>query len=180
MAQYNLNAYTKNPKSITAQEAKELYFDLIQNYLVEDEVEWEEEDTVDMELPSAIENSLKKTNKKEVSISSKVVVDGVKYTVTRIEAKTFANAPKATKVTLPSTITSLGAQAFTGAKSLKTIVIKSKTTVKVNKDAFKNVDTKKMTIKVTQNMSLAQYKAFKKQLRAAGFKGTIKRVTVGK
>lgn len=64
MAQYNLNAYTKNPKSITAQEAKELYFDLIQNYLVEDEVEWEEEDTVDMELPSAIENSLKKTNKK--------------------------------------------------------------------------------------------------------------------
>ena len=70
MAQYNLNAYTKNPKSITAQEAKELYFDLIQNYLVEDEVEWEEEDTVDMELPSAMENSLKKTTKtKEEKLS---------------------------------------------------------------------------------------------------------------
>lgn len=65
VAQYNLNAYTKNPKSITAQEAKELYFDLIQNYLVEDEVEWEEEDTVDMELPSAMENSIKKTTNKK-------------------------------------------------------------------------------------------------------------------
>lgn len=65
MAQYNLNAYTKNPKSITAKEAKELYFDLIQNYLAEDEVEWEEEDTVDMELPSVVENSLKKTTKKD-------------------------------------------------------------------------------------------------------------------
>lgn len=123
--------------------------------------------------------SVKKTNSTEVRIGS-VSVDGTKYAVTRIESKTFANAAKAEKVVLPNTLKSIGAEAFTGAKSLKTIVIKSKTTVKVNKDAFKNVDTKKMTIKVTQNMSLAQYKAFKKQLRAAGFKGTIKRVTVGK
>ncbi len=123
--------------------------------------------------------SVKKTNSTEVRIGS-VSVDGTKYAVTRIESKTFANAAKAEKVVLPNTLKSIGAEAFTGAKSLKTIVIKSKTTIKVNKDAFKNVDTKKMTIKVTQNMSLAQYKAFKKQLRAAGFKGTIKRVTVGK
>lgn len=75
MAQYNLNAYTKNPKSITAQEAKELYFDLIQNYLVEDEVEWEEEDTVDMELPSAIENSLKKTTKTKEEKAAEKLVD---------------------------------------------------------------------------------------------------------
>ena len=119
--------------------------------------------------------SVEKTTKKEVSISSKVVVDGVKYTVTKIEAKTFANAPKATKVTLPSTITSLGAQAFTGAKSLKTIVIKSAKAVKVNKDAFKSVNTKKMTIKVT-SMSKKELKAFKKQLKKAGFKGTVKLV----
>lgn len=119
--------------------------------------------------------SVKKTTKKEVSISSKVEVNGKKYTVTRIEAKTFANAPKATKVTLPSTITSLGAQAFTGAKSLKTIVIKSTKAVKVNKDAFKGVNTKKMTIKVT-SMSKKELKAFKKQLKKAGFKGTVKLV----
>ena len=119
--------------------------------------------------------SIKKTNKKEVSISSKVVVDGVKYTVTRIEAKTFANAPKATKVTLPSTITRLGAQAFTGAKSLKTIVIKSTKAVEVNKDAFKGVNTKKVTIKVT-SMSKKELTAFKKQLKKAGFKGTVKLV----
>lgn len=119
--------------------------------------------------------SVKKTTKKEVSISSKVEVNGKKYTVTRIEAKTFANAPKAEKVTLPSTITSLGAQAFTGAKSLKTIVIKSAKAVKVNKDAFKGVNTKKVTIKVT-SMSKKELTAFKKQLKKAGFKGTVKLV----
>ena len=64
MAQYNLHGYAKNPKSLTAQEAKDLYFDLYENFLAEDEVEWEEEDEeVEMEVPSVVENSLKKTNK---------------------------------------------------------------------------------------------------------------------
>lgn len=119
--------------------------------------------------------SVKKTSAKSVTVSSTVKIDGISYKVTRLENKAFANAPKATKVTLPSTITSLGAQAFTGAKSLKTIVIKSTKAVKVNKDAFKGVNTKKMTIKVT-SMSKKELKAFKKQLKKAGFKGTVKLV----
>lgn len=53
MAQYNLNAYTKNPKSLTAKEAKELYYDLYENYMDEDEVEMDE----------VIENSTKKSKK---------------------------------------------------------------------------------------------------------------------
>ena len=76
IAQYNMNAYTKNPKSLTAKEAKELYFDLIQNYTIsDDEVEWEEEeDTVEMEiLPSAVENSLKAKKTKEDQAVDQIV-----------------------------------------------------------------------------------------------------------
>ena len=88
-------------------------------------------------------------------------------------ANTFASAKKATKVTLPATITKIGEKAFTGAKSVKTIVINSKKAVSVSKTAFKGVDTKKMTIKVT-NMSKKQLKAFKANLKKAGFKGKVK------
>ena len=42
--------------------------------------------------------------------------------------------------------------------------------VKVDKTAFKGVDTKKMTIKVS-GMSAKQLKAFKAQLKKAGFEG---------
>lgn len=58
---------------------------------------------------------------------------------------------------------------------MKTIVIKS-ASVKVDKTAFKGVDTKKMTIKVS-GMSAKQLKAFKAQLKKAGFKGTVKKVS---
>lgn len=123
--------------------------------------------------------SIPKTSKTSVSIPSKLEVDGVKYTVRRIEANAFKNAPKATKITLPSTITSLAANSFTGAKSVKTIAITSKTTVKVNKNAFKGVDTKKITVTVkvsSKGMSTKEYNAFVKALKKAGFKGTIKKV----
>lgn len=124
---------------------------------------------------TATVKALPKTDKKSVSVASKVVVDGVSYKVTTIGAKAFANATKATKVTLPTSIKNIGAQAFTGAKSVKTIVIKSTSTVKVDKTAFKGVDTKKMTIKVS-GMNAKQLKAFKEQLKKAGFKGTVKTV----
>ena len=48
--------------------------------------------------------------------------------------------------------------------------------VKVAKTAFKGVNTKKMTIKVS-GMSAKQLKAFKAQLKKAGFKGTVKKVS---
>ena len=119
---------------------------------------------------TATVKALPKTTKKSVTVASKVVVE-----VTAIGAKAFANATKATTVTLPASIKTIGAQAFTGAKSVKTIVIKS-ASVKVDKTAFKGVDTKKMTIKVS-GMSAKQLKAFKAQLKKAGFKGTVKKVS---
>lgn len=67
MAQYNLNAYTKNPKSLTAKEAKELYYDLYENYMEEDEVEMDEEPV------AVMENSLKKTKSADEIAAEKIV-----------------------------------------------------------------------------------------------------------
>ena len=71
MAQYNLNAYTKNPKSMTAKEAKELYYDLYENYMdEEDEVEMDDEPV------AVVENSLKKkTTKTADELAAEKIVD---------------------------------------------------------------------------------------------------------
>ena len=122
---------------------------------------------------TATVTAVKKTTKKSVSVASKVTVNGVKYTVTKIGANTFANAKKATKVTLPATITEIKAKAFTGAKALKTIKINSKK-IKVDKAAFKGVNTKKMTIQLPAKATKAQKDALKKAFKDAGFKGTFK------
>ena len=122
---------------------------------------------------TATVTAVKKTTKKSVSVASKVTVNGVSYTVTKIGAKTFANAKKATKVTLPATIKSIGAKAFTGAKALKTIKINSKK-IKVDKAAFKRVNTKKMTIQLPAKATKAEKKALMKAFQKAGFKGTFK------
>ena len=125
---------------------------------------------------TAVVTEVKTTKKTTVKISKTVTVDDVKYTVTKIAEGTFANCAKAKTVSLPSTITTIGKQAFTGASStLKTIKINSTSKVTVAKTAFKGVSTKNMTITVTKKMSKADYKALKKALKAAGFKGTIKR-----
>lgn len=120
-------------------------------------------------------DEVKATTAATVSVASTVKVNGVSYTVTRIDAKAFANATKATTIKLPSTINALGANAFSGAsKSLKTIEItQGAKQIKVNHNAFKGVDTKKITIKV-KKMSKTELKRFKKALKKAGFKGTVK------
>ena len=75
IAQYNLHKFQQDSKVLSAKEAKELYFDLIQNYQAEDEVEWDDEDDDEVTLDeneeqlilkgieARIENSLKKNTK---------------------------------------------------------------------------------------------------------------------
>ena len=115
-----------------------------------------------------------KSSKKSVTVSSTVKVDGVEYKVTTIEANAFANCKKATKIALPATVKTIKKEAFTGAKKVKTIVVKSKKAVTVKKGAFKGVDTQKITIKASK-MSKKQLKKFKKELKKAGFKGKVKK-----
>ena len=74
-------------------------------------------------------------------------------------------------VTIPATVVTISKNAFAGCKKLKKITLKGKK-VTVKKGAFKGVNTKKVTIKASK-MNAKQFKAFKKALKKAGFKGKV-------
>jgi hypothetical protein len=121
-------------------------------------------------------NKLKKTT--VYTIPSKVNFGGVSYTVTNIGKKTFANATNATRVVIPKTVKRINKQGFTGlAKTVTKITFNTTTAPQVAKTAFKGVNTKNITITVPKAMSAKELKKFKKALKAAGFKGTVKQRT---
>lgn len=99
---------------------------------------------------TAAVKAVKATKSKSVTVSATVKVNGVTYKVTTVNAKAFAKATKATKITLPASIKTINKSAFTGAKKVKTIVLKGKKSITVKKGAFKGVNTKKVTIKVNK------------------------------
>lgn len=86
------------------------------------------------------------TIKKNVTVPNYVKVNGVKYRVTSI-----------------------------GAKSLKTIVVKNTKNIWFSQDTFKGSNTKKMTVKFSKKMSKKTYAKMQKRLRKIGFKGKITR-----
>lgn len=120
------------------------------------------------------------TSKKSITVKSTVKVDGYEYTVTTISANAFKKATKAQKIALPTSIKYVKANAFTGAKKLKTLEIKSKGLVKVNKNAFKGLSKSqksKIVIKVSKKMSKKNYNALVKYLKKAGISAkNIKKV----
>ena len=73
-----------------------------------------------------------------------------------------------------NTVTAIAKGTFKGLKSNATISINTKKSLKVAKNTFKGLKTKKVVIKVNKKMSKKQLKAFKKNLKKAGFKGTVK------
>ena len=115
------------------------------------------------------------SKKKSVSIPSKVTVNGVKYKVTKLNANALKNCKKATKVTIPDSITTINKNAFKGAENLKTIKLNTKKNITVKKGAFKGLDTKKVTIKVNKKISKKNFEKLQKTLKKAGFKGKIKK-----
>lgn len=125
---------------------------------------------------TAIFSAVKSTSATSIAVPEKVVVNGVKYTVTTIDAMAFAKAKKTTKLTLPASIKKISAGAFFGVKKLKTVVLKGKKSIKVEKDAFIGLNTKKLTIKVNKNMSKKELNKLKKVLKKAGFKGKVKKL----
>lgn len=117
--------------------------------------------------------TVKTTDKKTITIDSKVKVGKVSYKVTTISSQAFKNCKKATKIELPSTITKIDAKAFTGANKLKTLKLTGKTAPKIDKNAFKGVDTKKITIVYNSKMSSKELKELKATLKKIGFKGKL-------
>jgi len=111
------------------------------------------------------------TNKKKTSYSvpTYVKIDGIKYNVTKIDAKAFRNNKKIKKITINKYVTSIGKQAFYGCKKLKTITIKTTKLKSVGKQALKGI-YKKATIKVPKK----KYKTYQKLLKGKGQKKTVK------
>ena len=127
--------------------------------------------TVDTKANGTAEVGAVVAKKSTATVPSKVTVKGVTYTVTVIKAKAFAKkAKKAKKIVIPATIKKVNKKGFTGTKKLKTIIVKG-----TKKGAFKNVNSKKITVKVNKKMSAKEFKKLKKNLKKAGFKGKIKK-----
>ena len=108
---------------------------------------------------------------KSITIPTMITVNGVKCQVTSIAAKAFVNNKKLTKVVIPACVRSIGKQAFSGCKNLKTIMIKTPYLTKksVGAKAFKGIH-EKATIKVPKK----QKKAYQKILKSKGIGKNVK------
>lgn len=112
-------------------------------------------------------------NETATKIPSSIKVNGKSYKVVSIGA--YANGgTKLKSITIPSTVTSIGEEAFKGAKNLKTINIKGNIK-SVGKNAFQGIN-KKAVFKI--KASAANYKKIVKRIKKAGAPktATFKRV----
>ena len=108
---------------------------------------------------------------KTVKVPSTITVNGVKCQVTSIAPKAMKGNKKLKKVIIPSSIRTIGAQAFAGCKNLKNITIQTPYLTKksVGAKAFKGISNKAV-IKVPKK----QLKAYQKLLKTKGVGKKVK------
>lgn len=108
-------------------------------------------------------------NVSNVVIGSTVTIKGAKFKITEISAKALSKKTKVTAVTIGKNVTTIGKEAFFGAKKLKTITVKSTKLKSVGKNALKSI-YKKAKIKVPKSR-LSKYK---KMFKGKGQKSSVK------
>lgn len=108
---------------------------------------------------------------KTVKVPSTITINGVKCQVTSIAPKAMKGNKKLTKVVIPASVRTIGAQAFAGCKNLKSIAIQTPYLTKksVGAKAFKGISDKAV-IKVPKK----QLKAYQKLLKTKGVSKKIK------
>ena len=108
---------------------------------------------------------------KTVKVPSTITVNGVKCQVTSIAPKAMKGNKKLTKVVIPASVRTIGAQAFAGCKNLKNITIQPPYLTKksVGAKAFKGISDKAV-IKVPKK----QFKAYQKLLKTKGVSKKVK------
>ena len=108
---------------------------------------------------------------KTVKVPSTIIVNGVKCQVTSIAPKAMKGNKKLTKVIIPASVQTIGAQAFAGCKNLKNITIQTPYLTKksVGAKAFKGISDKAV-IKVPKK----QLKAYQKLLKTKGVSKKVK------
>ncbi|MCR5418115.1 MAG: leucine-rich repeat protein [Lachnospiraceae bacterium] len=109
-----------------------------------------------------------KKNAASVRIPDSVIVDGQTYKVTRIGKNAFKKQKKLTCVVIGKDVKSIGANAFSGCKSLKDVVIRGKSLKKVGKGAFSKTKGKTVT------GPKAKKNAYLRLLKQAGFSSKAK------
>ncbi|RDU24888.1 leucine-rich repeat protein [Anaerosacchariphilus polymeriproducens] len=112
--------------------------------------------TVTLTGSSKSKSQLKGTLK----ICNTVKIGGKRFQITAIKAKAFKGYTKLMQVIIGKNVTTIGNQAFSGCKNLKTITIESKKLKTVEKNAFKRI-YKKAVIKVPSAKVTAYKKLFK-------------------
>lgn len=111
----------------------------------------------------------RKANNTSFNVPKSVKLANGRYKVVGIEKNAFKNNRKLKKVVIGSQVTKIGANAFSGAKNLKTITIKSKSLKSVGKNAFKGIH-KNCKIKVPAK----KLNSYKKLLSKKGQKNSVK------
>ena len=108
---------------------------------------------------------------KTVKVPSTITVNGVKCQVTSIAPKAMKGNKKLTKVVIPASVRTIGAQAFAGCKNLKNLTIQTPYLTKksVGAKAFKGISDKAV-IKVPKK----QFKAYQKLLKTKGVSKKVK------
>lgn len=110
-----------------------------------------------------------KRKSSRVIIPASVKKDGCTFKVTAVAAKAFQKNQRLKTLVLGKNIRKIGIRSFYKNKKLKNIVFKSKNSVTIGKQAFKEI---KVTAKVTvsKNMSKKNLKKLKKGMKSAGNK----------
>ena len=106
--------------------------------------------------------AVKNKNAKTVNIPDTVTKNGKAYKVTSIGKNAIKNCKKLNKVTIGKNVAKIGANAFSGNKNLKTIIVKSTNIKSVGAKAFKGI-SKKAKIKVPKSKLKAYKKLFNKK-----------------
>lgn len=134
-----------------------------------------------------------KKSSKEVKVPDKVIIAGKSYKVTKIEDGAFKGNATVSKITIPSSVTVIGAESFSGCKKLKTVSV-LKNVTQIGKNAFKGcVALKKITLpskctkiganafngcKKLKTITIKSTKLTSKSVSASAFKGLSKNVTI--
>ena len=104
-----------------------------------------------------------------ISIPDSITINGAVYKVTSVSKNAFKNNKKIKKITVGKNIKSIGSNAFSGCKNLRTIIVKSKQIKTVGKNAFKGIHSK-AEIKVPKK----KLKSYRKMFSKKGLKDSVK------
>lgn len=116
----------------------------------------------------------KAENKKKISLNT-VTVNGTAYNITTVAGDALKDASDVQTVELGADIERIEKKAFSGADNLKKIKVNGTKAFRIEKGAFGKLDTSKIKVVVSAEMSDKEYRKLQVRMRNAGFEGSFSR-----